>query len=147
MTPQEFAGSITGKEYPFSLTSEERELAKANRLLVLWGQSDDLLELDGITRDEAGAWNGVMARVDPEGVLPISKDGTLLSDEPTTIQECIVLADRYRQSWKVKAEWCPEGTNLSWEISVDDTLDQAEFMVLEDGKPMCKGVVALLPND
>ena len=146
MTPQEFANLITGREYPFRPTAQEKQTAKENGLVVIWGQSDDLLELDGAVYDEGGAWNGTKARFDAKGILPIYESGELQSDEPTTIQECIELADRWKRSFSVQAEWCPKGTSLSWRISVDEKLSSAMFVVMEDDEPMCEGIVAQLPE-
>ena len=144
MTPQEFANLITNREYPFHITAEEQELARNNHLVVLWGQSDDLLELRGLACDEAGAYDGTKARFDIEGFLPVDASG-IINDSPKTIHECIDIVNRWKQSFEVKAEWCPKGTNLSWRITVDEKLEAAKFVVLEDDQPMCEGVVTVIP--
>ena len=140
MTPQEFAERITGQEYPFALA--EPELAKENGFVVLWGQSDDSLEVDGLVRDKASAWDGVTCRIDKEGVLEINEDGTFCSDEPETIEECRDWVRRYDASIQVKAEWCPDAY-LRWRSTADDdpSKDKAIFVVLEDGQPNCEGLV------
>ncbi|MDV3349923.1 hypothetical protein QGP82_14555 [Leptothoe sp. LEGE 181152] len=145
MTPQEFAEKITGQEYPFEL--EDRELAKHHMLIVLWGQSDDLLEVDGLIRDECSAWEGRTARFGSHGFLEINEDGSLQSAEPTTVQECREIVENFDSSFEVKAEWCPGGTNLSWRITADTIPSErkAVFVVVEDGEPMCEGLVVRMP--
>lgn len=143
MTPQEFAERITGQEYPFALA--EPELAKQHGLVALWGLSDDLLEVDGLFRDEASAWDGVTCQVDTQGILEINEDGTFCGDEPETIEECRRWVRRYDASIQVKVEWCPD-PYLSWRITADDVpnKDKATFVVLEDGEPNCEGLVIRL---
>ncbi|MEM9264528.1 MAG: hypothetical protein AAGA46_03295 [Cyanobacteria bacterium P01_F01_bin.13] len=147
MELKEFAQRISGQEYPFSL--QERGLAKVNRFLVLWGESDDLLELDGVTRDEAGAWEGISCYVGNEGVLPVYGSGEISEDyyeSLTTIKQVKDLAKRFDNAVLVHAEWCPEGSNLSWRITADVPDEMKEkFLILEDGEPMCEGLVIKMP--
>ena len=58
MTRDEFAAKINGREYREELNRDEVTEAKASRLLVVYGASDDLTEFSGIVDDEVGAWNG-----------------------------------------------------------------------------------------
>jgi len=111
-------------------------------LFILWGHSDDLLEVDGACRDEADAYDGTTVRLDAEGFLPINEDGTFQDDEPADIEECRTWVSRYDASVEVKAEWEPEGTDLTWRVSVvDDSIPCAAFIIREDGKPICQAVV------
>ncbi|MFG6095113.1 hypothetical protein SPB21_07675 [Leptothoe sp. ISB3NOV94-8A] len=144
MTPQEFAEKITGQEYPFEL--EDRELAKHHGFIVLWGHSDDLLEADGLIRDECGAYDGTTARFGSHGFLEISEDGSLLKP-PITVQECREIVESFDSSFEVKAEWCPQGTSLSWRITADTipSENKAAFVVVEDDEPMCEGLVVRMP--
>ena len=55
MTAKLFASQLDGREYPFELSRDEERIAQDNRLLVVYGASDDLCELEGFTREESGA--------------------------------------------------------------------------------------------
>ena len=145
MTPQQFSELITNREYPFRMSDAEIDLAKENSLCVLWGQSDDLLEVDGFCCDEVGAYDGTTCRLDKKGFLEINEDGTFQNDEPETIQQCRQWVERYDASIKVEAVWCPD-TQLSWEIRASHSFDGAEFLVREDGEPMCKGLIIKFPD-
>ena len=54
------------------MTNEQEQAAKQNNLLVLFGASDDLLEMRGAIRDEVGAYDG--------GEYALALDGELYAD-------------------------------------------------------------------
>jgi hypothetical protein len=47
VTMQEFAKQLDGREYEFELTNEELATAAANKLVVIYGRSDDRVIVDG----------------------------------------------------------------------------------------------------
>ena len=55
MTKEQLAELLNGNEYRDEMTKEQEQAAKQNNLLVLFGASDDLLEMRGAIRDEVGA--------------------------------------------------------------------------------------------
>ena len=58
MTKEQLAELLNGNEYRDEMTKEQEQAAKQNNLLVLFGASDDLLEMRGAIRDEVGAYDG-----------------------------------------------------------------------------------------
>ena len=72
MDIKEFAKMIDGFEYParelYSSKLGLMNTAKENGFLVIYTQSDDLLEFGGIIDDEMGANNGVKKKVGTKGV-------------------------------------------------------------------------------
>jgi hypothetical protein len=45
MTKEAFAELLNGRQYRAELSSEEEQLAMENKLVIVFGASDDLLEL------------------------------------------------------------------------------------------------------
>jgi hypothetical protein len=55
---KEWADRLNGRQYRGELTRSEGDQANTDRVLIVYGASDDLTEFDGILWDEAGAYNG-----------------------------------------------------------------------------------------
>ena len=72
MTKEQLAELLNGNEYRDEMTKEQEQAAKQNNLLVLFGASDDLLEMRGAIRDEVGAYDG--------GEYALALDGELYAD-------------------------------------------------------------------
>lgn len=59
MTIKEFAKSINRREHEYQqFTKEELQIAKENKWVIIYGHSDDLMELEGAIYDEAGVFDG-----------------------------------------------------------------------------------------
>lgn len=58
MTATEFAQMIDQRQYGDEITPAEEQLAKEHGLLVVFGCSDDLMELRGAIDDEVDCYNG-----------------------------------------------------------------------------------------
>lgn len=58
ITKEQFAELLNGNEYRDEMTKEQECIAKENNLLVVFGASDDLLEVRGAISDEYGAYDG-----------------------------------------------------------------------------------------
>lgn len=63
MTKEELAARIDGCEYGRELTDVEIDLAKESGLVVVYGCSDDLMEMDGALTDEFDVYGGGNAYV------------------------------------------------------------------------------------
>lgn len=142
ITKEQMAARLNGAEYLNEMTLGDERTAKANNLLVLFGESDDLLEMRGAIHDEVGAYNG--------GEYALTLDGELYADgeEENTYHkaignEVLPLSDEYDNDDNprlIRAEWSPDDQpTLSWRIS--SNLPCAGFTILEDGKPYCEGIV------
>lgn len=57
MNLKEFATRLDGRQYRKEVTPEDREIAKQNGFLIVYGASDDLIEFDGIIRDETDVYD------------------------------------------------------------------------------------------
>lgn len=142
MTKEQLAELLNGNDCRDEITKEQEAIANDNNLVVLFGASDDLLEMRGAIHDEQGAYDG--------GDFALILDGELYADgkEENTYHkaighEVLPLSDEYDNDDNprlVRADWCPEDQpGLSWRIS--SSLPCAPFMLKEDDEPYCEGIV------
>lgn len=131
MKKEQLAKQLDGCEYCREISKETEAEAKASRLVVVFGGSDDLMEFRGAIHDEVGAYDGGEALIDERGLLP----------ERESISDDAVLEDyfsRKKTAKKIIAEWCT-GDGYCW--TFDTTIPHATFEVVEEGRGFCKGIV------
>lgn len=142
MTKEQLAELLNGNGCRKVMTKEQEQTAKENNLLVLFGLSDDLLEMRGAIRDEVEAYDG--------GDYALALDGELYADgeEENTYHKAIgdeVLpisdeCDNDDNPRLIRAEWCPDDQlALSWRIT--SNMPCTPFTIMGDGEPYCEGIV------
>ncbi len=57
MNAKQLAAQLNGREYGSEITKEEEAAAKKAGLVVVYGASDDLVELRGAIEEEVGAYD------------------------------------------------------------------------------------------
>ncbi len=122
----EFAKLLDGREYGEEITKKEEALAKELGFVIVFGYSDDNMELRGAIDDEFGCYDGGTACINSEGLLE------------TCSEEC-----RYYQAAKdsakyIEAVWNTNGYSWVYETNIQDI---AKFDILEDGEKFCEGLV------
>ena len=127
MTLEQFAKKLDGHEYGYpQFTKEEIAIAKENGFIIVYGASDDLMEVDGAIRDEAGCFKG--------GTLKLDIADKKFVDRKTE-ESCDVIS--------IKAYWCEAcneyGQTIPWAYTTD--VPHEKFMIYEDGDPYCLGFV------
>lgn len=142
MTPQEFAQRLHGREYGDEITAAEAREAKAAGLVVVYGYSDDNVELAGAIEDEIGASDGVTLRITPAGLLPAWPDDGF-ADESEAEAYFRKKAAGFQT---IEAVWSPEGEHAgkSWVYRTE--IPHATFDVMEDGEVFCTGIVFRLAD-
>ena len=133
MTAQELATRLNGRQYRAEISPNEEQAAKAAGLVVVFGYSDDNMELRGAIDDEVGCYDGGTFRIDREGVQPKWERGDQKDfDDAKEFfrREALPFA-------LLTAVWDSEG--YSWTYKTD--LPHATFDVLEDDQPYCRGIV------
>ena len=95
MTPQQFAQMLNGREYCKEITKEECVLAKQHGLVVMFGGSDDLMEIRGIVDDELSAWDGLTVHFNHDGLI---ENGCSDEDCPA-FKKAIKAGHSIRQIW------------------------------------------------
>ena len=141
MTKEQLAAMMHGREIGDETTPEIIAAAKENRLLIIYGASDDLCEFDGAFMEEAGCYNG--------GGICFTKNGKIPQMDEVTealrmIQEQLGFAPEIPKTWllKIEAVWAeqdPKGRECSWHYKAD--LPHATFDVMEDESLYCVGIV------
>ena len=106
-----------------------RDRAKAAGLIVIFGASDDLMELRGIEFDEIGA-PGV-SLIDAKGLLP-NRD---CIDDDDALKDFFAREPLARKVEALRA--AEDGT--SWTYRTD--IPHATFDIMEDGIVYCRGIV------
>lgn len=130
MTATELAALLDGREYPLEM-NDLSETARDSGLMVIYGDSDDLIELDGFVRDEVDCWEGGTFRVDRSGFLP---DFDQISHDEEEIK-----------SWQSRKEGAREITaiwgrnDISWQYKT--SIPHVTFRIMEDGDVYCRGIV------
>lgn len=132
MTAQELATKLDGSEYPLRITPQVRGIAVAEKLLIVYGASDDLIEFDGTWQDEGGVYDGGVVTIDRDGIIP---DFGVVEHE---VSECEKWIARSKSAAKIEALWCAEA-GYSWTYKTD--IPHATFNVMEDGETYCRGIV------
>jgi hypothetical protein len=121
MTARELAIQIDGRQYRHEMTKEIVQLAKDNNLVIVYGASDDLMEMRGEIDDEFDCWNGGKFCVNK------SKDKLRVSKSPGKTNY-------------IEAVWCSdEFEGISWTYKTD--IPHATFDIMEDGEKYCIGIV------
>lgn len=131
MTKEELAAEIDGNEYGSETTNCEAR-AKAAGLVVVFGYSDDNVELRGAIDDEVGAWNGT--------TLYFDKDGLLQNE--CNEDDCPYHEKAKKTAKTIKVIWHDNGSEsggFAWTFETD--IPHATFRITEDGDPFCKGIV------
>ena len=141
LTRQELAERLNNCERGEEISKELEQLAKENNLVVLFGYSDDGLEIRGAIYDELGAYNG--------GEFALIKKGELYSDEEeentyhkTDCDSILPLSEEYAQpeekERRISLKWLDEG-DKSWEIETQ--MPHSKFLIREEAEPFSDGIV------
>ena len=120
------AGLLTGRDYGKEMAKEEEQQAKAAGLIVIFGASDDLMEFRGAITAEFNCYDGGMAHIDAQGLLP---------DRENVVKD---LFARQPSARSIEALWTAED-GYSWTYRTD--VPHATFEIVEDGEPYCRGIV------
>lgn len=129
ITKEQLAEKLNNRQYRNEITKEEIQEAKESNLVVIFGASDDLIELRGAIYEELDMYNG--------GIIYFDKDGLLKNECEDGCPYFKKVQDKAKQ---VLAAWDYDG--YSWSISADYTLNAAYFDILDDdGSKYCKGCI------
>jgi len=139
MTPEQFAARLNGRTYGSEITKAEEAEAKAAGLVVVFGYSDDNVELRGAIHEEIGAYNGTTFRVTPAGLLESWPE-----DDPVHEAWAAAYFERKNAGYsEIEAEW-DGGNGYAWTYST--TIPHTTFDVLDEGERFCRGIVFRLAD-
>jgi hypothetical protein len=137
MTAKELAAALNGIEYPCRISNELLSSAKEYGLVIVYGQSDDLIEFEAAIADEAGVYDGDTVRIDSKGIIPD------FSEVDHEVEACRKWMARDTQARTIEALWCKE-PGYSWTYKTD--IPHETFEVMEDGEHYCRGLVFSLSD-
>lgn len=134
MELKEFAAMLNGREHQYpQFSKEELQIAKDNGIVIIYGNSDDLMEIEGAVLDEADVFEGGKVHIQ----LPYENSGQIIGGG--------VVAGNNGQSnvMCVEARWCFDKTedNKTIPWTYYTSVPHEEFDILEDGEIYCRGIV------
>lgn len=133
MTPKEMAARLDGRQYMNEISDKEIEFARENRLVVIFGRSDDMTVLLGAVNDAIGSFEGASIYFNHDGIL-INK-----CDNP----ECPYFVKELEDARVVTAVWS-DFDDPCWSHKTD--IDHASFMIYEEKEKYCQGIVFSLDD-
>lgn len=131
MTIHDIAKRLNGIEYRYDLPQHVVKDAKKHNIVIVYGLSDDLMELEGAIYDEGGCYGGGQFLIDEKGLLA-DRDNIEDDDE---------LEDwfkRKKTAKKIEAVWCAKG-EPAWTYKTK--IPHATFHIMEEGEVQCRGIV------
>jgi hypothetical protein len=132
--------ALDGAEYPLRGHDATFQLAKDNGIVIVFGASDDLVELRGAIHDEVGAYDGTTFKVDKKGPIPYFED--IDSDDEDALEDYFKRKNGGRE---IKAIWAPKHLpDTSWIYETD--IPRTVFNVMEDGNVYCVGIIFKLED-
>ena len=135
MNKKQLANKLNGREYPFRLSKEEIQIAKDNRLVVVYGTLDDFIKFEGVINDELYCYDGGTAQLNKNGLLEFHRD-------EKTCNNCKYF-NAYMENIKyIKALWYDGEYIWSYETSIPHTT----FDIIEDGRKYCRGIIFNINN-
>jgi len=135
-TKESLAALLDGREIRNEVQGLDCPSIKAARLLIVYGASDDLVEFDGLFRDEAGAGGRATdIRFDEEGV---PQEWEEFINDSVTIETAKKQIARLENAKSLTAFWCRKDCS-PW--TFETSLPHAKFKIMEDGEVFCEGLV------
>lgn len=135
-TAQDIATALHGIEYPADIHADIQKAAKDNGIVIVFGASDDLMELRGAINDEFGCYDGGTAKLDANGLLP---EWECVRDDGSR-DEIAQWIERDKTAKAIEAVWAPdEPEGASWAYVT--SIPHLTFDVMEDGQIYCRGMV------
>ena len=133
-------GVLQGTEYPNNVSAEDEIYAEYHGIVIVCGESDDIMAFYGAIREEFGCYGGGTAYITKEGLItPSSCD-------------C-----EYAKKWfdqqketakKITGVWCEDKQDnapvISWTYETE--IPHETFEVMEDGDIYCVGIIFALSD-
>lgn len=128
------AGQLNGAEYGNEITKDQERYAKENGLLVMFGYSDDNVELRGAINEEIGATFGGV--VEFYGLELFNRDECECNCKYS--QKALEMFENRGKS--IKAMFGEDAEDeYSWTFVAPFHVET--FDVMEDGEKFCRGIV------
>lgn len=126
MNYTDIAKMLNGRPYRDEVTNEIKELAKQDNIVIIYGASDDLMELDGALYDEFGCYDGGTAYLNYDGLFEDCEENCKYSQQIK------------KQCKTIEAVWCDENNGFTWSYKTD--IPHATFEIYDDEEKYCQGI-------
>lgn len=134
---------LHGCQYSREMTKDQEAFAKAHGLVVVFGYSDDNVELRGAIDDEVGASDGTVLRITRFGVLPEWE--TFCCSGPDEIAAAEYFAHKASGVATIQARFSPDDKpGYTW--AFDTAIPHLVFLVMEDGEAYGEGLIFALAD-
>lgn len=138
MTKEEFAAHINGREIGNEISDREATQAKIDDLVVIFGASDDLVELRGAIYEEIGAYGATSFAITRDGKLlqPIEDDDEDILKKHGVFNDVL---EKHKAAINITAKFDAPKSVATWTFATK--CPHATFDVMEDGDKFCRGIV------
>lgn len=128
------ANILDGRDYPLQIESALADEIRAAGIVIVYGQSDDLMEFAGAISDKAGCYEGGEVLFDRRGLLGERPDDG-------TDEELLAWLNRKSSARCIEAVWNGDADDPKpcWTYETD--IPCRAFDVIEDGNVYCTGIV------
>ncbi len=132
MILKELAGILDGREMGEETNDRDEKYAKDNGAVIVFGASDDLMELRGALNDECDCYEGRMIYLNLIGEIECECDS----------MDCPYFAAIKDEASGIEARWDSEGYSWTYETNIP----HETFEIMENGEKYCRGIVFLLAD-
>lgn len=141
ITAKELAARLNGREYGSEVNAQDNIDAKESGLIVVYGYSDDNVEIEGAIREEIGAYEGTTFVLAASGPLSanLQEDIRDMDDMPEDafLREVAAKITGHQHGKKVQAIY-GKG-DYTWQFETD--IPHETFDIMYDGDKFCRGMV------
>jgi hypothetical protein len=134
MTKEELAQKLNDHQYRQDFPADVMKQARVNGLVVMFGYSDDLLEMRGALEDEIDCYDGDVVKFDKEGFV----QGNMEDEEDDDI--IIKMATRRKNGIRVQAS----NDKGCWVLKTK--VPHAKFNIMDEGELQCEAIVFSLKD-
>ena len=134
LTKEQLAETLNGNEYGNEITKEQEQQAKESGLVVVFGYSDDNMELRGALDDVFDCYNG--------GEIKFTKEGKEIDEDDMGVLEkynAVPPLNTIEAIWGEGYDTGEGDERCSWQYKTD--IPHSTFRVMEDGELYCVGIV------
>jgi len=132
MKPSEIASMLNGRQYMNEITGAEEGIAKALGMVIMFGYSDDNVEIRGDIDEEISAWNGRIIHLTESGLLINQCDD----------EDCPYFKEAQNKAVKIDAIWGKGGYSWTFEAH----FPHETFDIFEGDDKFCRGIVFWLKD-
>ena len=123
MTAKELAALLNGREYGKEITKEEETAAKEAGLVVVFGESDDLMEFRGTINGELDCYEGGTAFINERGLFKTP-------DYSGECEDCKYVRSELDKCATVNAIW--DDGDFPWSYHTE--IPHETFDIFEEGE-------------